>query len=74
MSTKFNINDTVYILVANKIQKGIIYSLRALDSLDESASVYYIVKINSNKYNYAECDVFSTPEELSNHLLKTAVI
>lgn len=70
INNKFNIGDTVYVMYANKIKKGIIDQIR-IYVYEDDVSIYYNVEMPYDMPLYREESIFSTPEELSNSLLNT---
>lgn len=70
IDNKFNIGDTVYIMYGNKIQKGRIDQMR-IHVFEDCVAIHYGVEVPYDMPFYKEEDIFSTLEELSNHLVKT---
>ena len=67
--TKYNLDDTVYFMEANKIQSGVIISIKL--TLNKMPTViHYAVEGSDTHRSFTESDIFSTKEDLIKSLLK----
>lgn len=62
INTKFNINDEVYAIMRNKIQKYIIATIDIFIGLNNEIQIEY--SVNGDTGNWEEDKLFSSKEEL----------